>query len=364
MKKEVLTQSIDDVIKIEENIGVQGRFKIEAIRPDGTVRELAPWQDNLITDIGLNTMGGWQYRDMPADPGSNYVSDDATRYCWVGSGSTPPQFTDTAPAQFVRATSNVISTAVSRSQPTDTVHYTGGKRVFQFNVGEATGNLTEVGLSNGRHTNITGTYKLYMFSRALIKNANGDPITVTVLADEILQITYEHRIYLASNDPVIVNLVDGANTHELKMYPFGFGRSNTYRWLTGGYIGYETCWSTNSYGMGVMLQKNDATPLSQRVPGVTEEVSTMYIFMNGDQLSSAGISYNNPTAVWGERTRKYLCTLGVNTSPQNVRNIGGFFNNGNEIGHQWLGYINPVIHKAFDETLRFEFTTTWGRYTP
>lgn len=358
-------QSLSEAIKVDLDFGVQGRFRMDAINTTtGVTRELAPWQDNLITDIGLNTMGGWNYRDMPSDPGSNYDSTGATEYVWVGSGATPPQFSDTAPAQFVKATRQVIATSVVQSGPSDTVHFTGGRKVFQFAAGEATGTLAEVGLSNGRHTNITGTYKLYMFSRALIKNANGDPITVTVLADEILQVTYEHRMYLDSADPKIVTLMDGDTAHEFKMYPYGFGAGTAYRWIDGSYFGYSTRFSSSSYGADIFMQKNDSTPLSQAVPTPTQQISAMYVFMNGDQLSSTGKSQSHPIAVWGERTRKYLLTLGVNTSPQNIRNIGGFTSSGTDTGFQYLGYINPVIHKAFDETLTFEFTTTWGRYTP
>lgn len=357
-------QPIDEAIKIHLHYGVRGRFKMDAIKPDGTIRELAPWQDNLITDVGLNSMGGWQYRDMPSDPGSNYISDGTTEFCWVGSGSTPPQVTDTAPVQYVKHTRTMSGTSGVRSSPGDARHYTGGIRIFQFNAGEATGVLAEVGLSNGRHVNPTATYKLWMFSRALIKNANGDPITVTVLPDEILQVTYETRMYLDTNEPKRVTLMDGTSAHEFVMYPYNFGRSDTYRWIDGSYIGYSTRFSGNSYGPGIFLQKNDSTPLSQAVPAPDQVISALYAFMNGDQLSSTGITYVNGPAIWGERTRKYTCVLGVNTNPRNVRNIGGFSNAGNDAGFNYLGYINPVLHKAFDETLSFEFTTTWGRYTP
>lgn len=359
------TQQLSEGIKVALDMGVQGRFKMEAIKvSDGSVRELAPWQDNLITDTGLNSMGGWQYRDMPSDPGSNYVSQGTTEYCWVGSGSTPPAFTDTAPAAYVKHSNTVINTTTVRSNPGDARHFTGARRVFQFAVGEAQGNLTEIGLSNGRHVNPTATYKLWIFSRALIKNANGDPITVTVLPDEILQVTYEHRIYLDSAAPKTVTLMDGANSHTLVMYPYGFGRSDTFRWISADYSGYGTRFSGGSYGADWIYQLNDSTPLNQKIPAVDEDVPTPYIYMGGQGVSSTGRTVSSPPALWGSLSRPQVSTLGVNTNPQTIRNIGGFANAGNDLGFRWLGYINPVLHKAFDETLSIEFTVTWGRYTP
>lgn len=357
-------QPLSEAIKINVDFGVQGRFMMEAIKPDGTVRELAPWQDNLITDTGLASMGGWQYRDAPSDPGSNYVSSGTTEYCWVGSGSTPPAFTDTAPANYVANTNTQIDTTAVRSNPGDAKHFTGARRIFQFAAGAAQGNLAEIGLSNGRHIGPTPTYKLWIFSRALIKNANGDPITVTVLPDEILQVTYEHRMYLDTTEPKTVTLLDGTTEHVFTMYPYGFGRSNTFRWINGSYQGYNTMFSGNSYGPSIVMQTNDSTPLNQRIPAPDEQVSNDASFMGGVSLSSTGKTYSAPVAPWGSNSRKYSLILGVNTSPQALRNIGGFSNAGNDAGFQWLGYINPVIHKAFDETLTFEFTVTWGRYVP
>ena len=37
---------------------VEGWYKFEAVRPDGTKRLLADWFPNLITDAGLERMAG------------------------------------------------------------------------------------------------------------------------------------------------------------------------------------------------------------------------------------------------------------------------------------------------------------------
>jgi len=157
------------------NTQVAGEYKLVAVQPDGTERILANWFPNLITNAGLNRMG---------------TASDYTNNCQVGTGSTTPQFTDTALVSSLAAQSSVTTT--STSEATAPLYQRTITKRFRFNTGVATGNLTEVGV--GWAT--TGS----LFSRALILDGSGNPTTVTVLSTETLDVYYRLTIYPYIND--------------------------------------------------------------------------------------------------------------------------------------------------------------------
>jgi hypothetical protein len=147
-------------------------FKLEAVKADGSRRVLADWFPNLILDQGLDYLG--------ESAGGHLAA------CQVGSGSTAPSNAQTALVSYVAGTNNVISDTgnAQGSAP----YYGWQRRVYRFAQGAAAGNLSEVGV--GR-TGATGS----LFSRALILDGGGTPTTITVLADEFLDVTYECRQY-------------------------------------------------------------------------------------------------------------------------------------------------------------------------
>lgn len=157
---------------IELHTGLAGFFKIEAIAPDGTRRLLADWFPNLITDVGLNSLG---------------TNADYLNNCLVGSGNTAPNVADTSLVAQVATTSNVQST-VSNAQSSPP-YYGSVTKTYRFVAGTATGNLAEVGIGGA-----------VLFSRALILDGGGSPTTITVLSNEVLDVTYQLRVYPATVD--------------------------------------------------------------------------------------------------------------------------------------------------------------------
>lgn len=151
-----------------------GRYKIEAIRPDGRRRLCADWFPNLITDIGLDRFGNADWRT----------------YCQVGSGNSTPTVGDTGLQTLVAATSTKNSELTS-TQPSSP-YYGSRTIVYRFATGVAAGNLSEVGVGWASAGSL--------FSRALILDGGGSPTTITVLADETLDVTYELRIYAPEVD--------------------------------------------------------------------------------------------------------------------------------------------------------------------
>lgn len=347
-------------MKIPMHFGARGLFRMDAINVDtGEVRELAPWQDNLITDVGLNTFGGWKTSGgVAGDPDYNASSNSPTSFCWVGSGSTPPAFTDVLPAAFVARTQNKPN-ATERAVATAAPWYLGGRNVFQFAVGAAAGNLTEVGLDNGAST--TSNTKYWMFSRALIKNAQGNPITVTVLPNEILQVTYETRTYIDTVAMKEFKVMDGATEVTVRMVPHDLPKAgSTAYWVnplnTGRFIGFS------SYAWGVSTVVNSPRAPTDLPPLNTPNANTWY---GGTQVSpTTGQTFGPVDYPWGTHKKGWKQTLGVNVTPAAFTNLNAFYNLSTDHGFVFNGTFSPGLAKTADETLTLEWEITWGRYTP
>lgn len=166
-------------------IRMRGRYKIEAVRPDGRVRVLADWFNNLITDAGLDYIGA---------NGSEYSN------CCVGSGNTAPTNGDTTLVAFIGNTGNIIS-STGTLEPT-TPYFGTRTNIYQFAQGAAAGNLAEVGVS---HT----TNGTALWSRALILDGSGSPTTITVLGDEFLNVTYQLQLYPELGDVTGTVVING-----------------------------------------------------------------------------------------------------------------------------------------------------------
>lgn len=172
---------------------VEGWYSIEIAKVDaqgneipGTRRQPLPPFRNLITNAGLNRMA---------------TADDWLSICQVGTSSASPLPTDTALGARKASSSDAISrrTAAQSSAP----YYCSNTATFRFSAGSATGNLTEVGVGWAS----TGG----LFSRALIVDTAGAPTTLTVLADEVLDVTYQFRAYPPLIDKTGVITLAGDN---------------------------------------------------------------------------------------------------------------------------------------------------------
>lgn len=147
------------------NSKLSGRFRLRATSVEtGKQRLLSDWFDNLILDQGLEYPGN---------------TDNYLAFCQVGTSSTPPQVTDSALGAYVASQG---TTGSNPSAQISAPYY--GSKVFQYSfaVGAAQGNISEAGVGIQAATG-------GLFSRVVL------PQTVTVLANEILDVDYELRIY-------------------------------------------------------------------------------------------------------------------------------------------------------------------------
>ena len=146
-----------------------------------------PWQDNMILDQGFEYL----------ITGQSVVF----RSLGVGSSSQSVQPTDTgliAPIAFMPTSNEGVT------HGWDADGGFGWSRVERsFARGAAAGNISE--LTTGYAANNTSAT-----ARALVRDAIGNPTTITVLSDEVLTITWEWRKWWTVGDPNIVEyLVDG-----------------------------------------------------------------------------------------------------------------------------------------------------------
>jgi hypothetical protein len=170
-------------------IGVEGiyDFRVYKANADGTagalVRELLDVH-NLITDFGMDSMGNV----------SQSSADVFWAECVVGTGNAPPQFSDTALQTFRAGTQTVLVAGSVTRQIVTSPRWIEVARTWRFPAGAASGNLTEVGVRRQ-----TGAPQ-HLFSRALIVDGGGQPTALTVLSDEILDVTFRFRWFVPEND--------------------------------------------------------------------------------------------------------------------------------------------------------------------
>jgi len=293
-----------------------GFYKIESVKPDGTVKILADWFPNLILDQGLERIA---------------TAADWINYCHVGSGSTAPAETQQGLVSFVGATNTYYSNVngTSGSSP----WYSYCTRVFQFAAGVADDILAEVGVGWGA----TGTT---LFSRALILDSGGNNITITVLPDEVLRVTYEFRRYIPETDTTGTIVLDGithtwvgraSNCNNITYYWPAIMQANTYyNYPNGitcnGVLGPIDGGPTGSSGTGITSATH--VPKDVYIPGSYKQRWTW----------NWGLAYGN--AVGG---------------------ISAIFIQFCRATYQIS--FDPPIDKNVDNELSLSFEASWGRHT-
>lgn len=150
-----------------------------------------PWQDNMILDQGF----------VQLIVNTNNATAIALYNFGVGSSSQPVQPTDTG------LITPIAFTGVSSSGVTHGWNAVGGfgwsRKIQSFARGAAAGNISEL-TTNYANNNTSA------MARALVRDALGNPTTITVLGDEVLTITWEWRKWWTVQQPhEIEYLVDG-----------------------------------------------------------------------------------------------------------------------------------------------------------
>lgn len=173
------------------SVGLHNEYKLTTHKADaqgnpipGTERDRTGWFHNLITDHGLNQFG------VLRDNSINWA-----RGCRVGSGNSTPTTSDTNLQATIATTVDFIYVGLSR-QLAEAPYYIEKTTMYRFGVGAAAGNVAEVGLVAAINDSGATNPNTQVVTRALVVDSNGDPTVVTVLADEILDVTVRQRLYI------------------------------------------------------------------------------------------------------------------------------------------------------------------------
>jgi hypothetical protein len=292
---------------------VGGFFKMEARKLDGSVRPLTGWFPNLVTDVGLNRIGQGSYLNA----------------CHVGTNNTAPANSNTSLAGYVAGT----TTSVSGSNGAQaTAPYYGWKRkTFRFGIGAATGNLSEVGVAtaaaNGGST--------VLFSRALILDEFGDPTTVTVLADEILDVTYELRLYPPLTDTTQTVSITGSGSHDLITRAASV-TSDRWGYFLGSVLSFDP-----SGGTSMRAHSGEIGAITGAPSGTTSSSGTCYniAYGNNNLYRDGGANFSlSQGNVGGIRSVSWYTTHGY-----------------------FQTRFDPVINKTATKTLNLIFRVAWAR---
>lgn len=298
----------------------EGFFKFVATKRDGTQRVLADWHRNLILDGGLNRLGVGGVLDN----------------CQVGEGNTAPAVGQTALVDLVATTTNVLTTTAGTNTPTNT--YAWVRRVYRFAEGAAAGNLAEVGIG----------FSGGLFSRSLIRDALGDPTTITVLADESLDVTYEVRAYPTMSDTTNTVNISGVD-YDFTFRPANFAgnQSNVGDWpeqmiafLTSGFV------TTSSFRMNLAPIADDFA-----LAAVTGMPSGTFVSGAAESTKSFRTAYVSNSY---ERACRVVFGLSGPTVP-----VGGFHLQ-SMVGNYQIGVV-PDIPKDGTKILTLDFTLSWAR---
>ncbi len=302
------------------NTAAAGRFQIEAFKVDqngdevpGSRRIAADWFPNLITNSGLDRMGSV----------SDYLS-----YCIVGSGSSAPAPTDIA------LQARVASTSTKNADTNGAVaspRYGWRRIVYRFAAGVAAGNLSEVGV---------GYSDTAVFSRALILDGSGNPTTITVLADEVLDVTYELRFYVSEAD-VSFNVVISGITYACVCRPANLGEN------IGSQIGQAISINTSDRANGVKaFETNVLGPVTGQ-PGSSFDEYTL--------------GFTNETYVNGTFYKSHVITAALNQG--NATGGIGSIRVDNSFC-DWQINFTPKIPKDATKVLTLNVRSAWSRHVP
>lgn len=290
------------------NTQVQGVFKLSKGNLNTGEEQHITTFNNLILDNGLNLLcTSWMMESFAV--------------CSIGAGTSEPTVTDTSLTDH-RFT--VGGNLLSEGNSSGIYRWTTFKYRFNPNVA---GTYTEIGI---------GKVSNNLFSKSLIKDSNGNPIAITLLSDEYLDVTYEIRFYINTTESTITNFNLGKSVHTLNTKAAYITATKT---IYDGNIADRPTWCFNL---------------------LSDTVSASNIDGPGGILSSSTSLITLPY-VGGSFEKSYRAVFDLNNQVNNWPIKSAFINFGC-FGLFQTEFI-PDIIKTSSEILTIDFKISLGRYT-
>ena len=316
---------------------VAGQYTLRKYKADTNelIQEVGPF-DNLITNQGLNRVG-------TADFGNRI---------FIGTGTETPAVTDTKLGTYLNYTDAppaAWNSAILRGGSPD--YWVQGAGTWRFAAGTATGTLTEVGI--GWFTGAPFTEPNHrVSSRALIVDSGGSPISITVLPDEYLDVTYSLRYYpYVGSDVVQTVVISGVN------YTF------TTRAL--GLVTSTYCSVNATAPMNWAGQTDVRTGTAAGTPPALAAVTAVSMLNQG---ATASLSTTKNTYVDSSLVMSATFSAGL-TVANLAYGIRGMITRTTSPGNPTASFINsafqstisPAIPKDNTKILQFGASVSWSR---
>ena len=179
---------------MQANMGMAGEFRVVVKRADGSTKIDTGYQKNLILNQGLDFFGGGKDTNMMS-------------YCVIGSGNSQPVYTQNKLDTAIKGVSGAtFSTKYDYDASRDGNLYKTNKVCKYSFTGLNNVNISELGLASVY--NSISDY--FLCTRALIKDSQGNPTTITVLSGEILEIYYKlWAVYDITDKTGQMSVLDG-----------------------------------------------------------------------------------------------------------------------------------------------------------
>lgn len=327
---------------IKQKFEVEGFYTFEIKNhTTGKVRKVGPCK-NLITNQGMNSFGGVPRVYTLAN-------------CFVGTGTSSPTFLDTDLAAKVNAMATNASALVGVNEGSP--NYSSLLTVpYNFAVGAVVGNISEVGVGVGVLSGGNLTIN-FLFSRSLIVDANGNPVTITVFADESLTVQYYERSYpnLSDTASIVVDSTTGiSHTLTSRIYS-----AATFRNTNGGVIA-ATGGSANDQ-VFTHTQTNISTPVA------LSPITSSTPFTGSTNISGGAVVKNLQPYVSDSFSR--TSTISLNLAAANSANgihgiaLAGAAPSPGAIIMSTQILVTPPIMKTAQQTLAVDFSISWARRT-
>lgn len=313
---------------MQANMGMAGEFRCVVKRADGSTKIDTGYQKNLILNQGLDFFGGGKGTDMMT-------------YCVIGSGNSQPIYTQN---KLNTAIKGVGGADFSTKYDYDAARYgslykTNRVRKYSF-TGLNNVNVSELGLASIYDS--TTTY--FLCTRALIKDSQGNPTTITVLSGEILEVYYKLWAVFDTTDKIgQINLLDGVGGMVAYNYKCRIANVGDRLYADiARYINFEV----NNNSAYLYYNNEDIATINSKPSGSCATVSS-YIA--------------NPYNA-GDYKKTYNLTYDVGIANGKVRTLLPYM-----VGMMWQIRFGSVaddspITKTNTQTLTIPIEFSWGRY--
>jgi hypothetical protein len=285
------------LIPTQVNLGIKGFFRFQTRdKFSGKITSDTGWFPNTILDAGRDAMGS---------------RNDWMTYCQVGTdGTFPPTLAgrqaETSLGNHYAGTNTLVSGSVSNGQSGVAPYYGWKRKTWRFDAGTVATNLSEAAVGWGASGSTIIT-RAPILDPVLLT-----PTTVTPLANELLDVSYELRYYSPIEDVIGPQVtLDGVvyNTITRASAVTGDQWSNFIGSQIGHQVSDEADWSAFDGDIGTILTGPSGTSDGC---GNTSQSSNVYANNSYERIMTcyAGAAGWNPPSLLGIRSIRIRTTAG------------------------------------------------------